>query len=174
MSAEIIKVYKQDVPPLRFIGKKYGDKDRVDGMYSKYWGEWDKNAWWDVVKKQCAIDIKNLYEGADTGIGLMREKEGELFEYWIGLFMPESTPVPEGFKYHDFERSTLGVCWIYGEMPEITGKERDCHKKLLENGYEVIKDPENALWFFERCIDPRFFIPDEKGKIILDICFFIK
>jgi hypothetical protein len=38
MSAEIIKTYKQEVPALRFIGKKYGDKDRIDGTFGKYWG----------------------------------------------------------------------------------------------------------------------------------------
>jgi len=37
MSAEIVKVYKQDVPALRFIGKKYGDIDRVNLMFHKQW-----------------------------------------------------------------------------------------------------------------------------------------
>jgi hypothetical protein len=43
MSAEIIKVYKQDVPSLRFIGKRYGDKDRVNRTFGKYWGDWHQN-----------------------------------------------------------------------------------------------------------------------------------
>ena len=174
MSVEIVKVYKQEVPALRFIGKKYRDSDRVNGSFGKYWGDWDKNGWWDIVKKQSVIDIKDLCEDLDAGIGLMREKNGEPFEYWIGLFMPEKTPVPEGFEYHDFNKMVLGVCWIHGKMPEILEKEKDCYAKLLNEGYEVINDKENILWFFERCVHPRFFTPDEKGEIILDICFYVR
>lgn len=36
--SEIIKVYRQSVPTLRFIGKKYGDSDRVNGTFGKQWG----------------------------------------------------------------------------------------------------------------------------------------
>ncbi len=35
MASKIIKVYRQEVPALRFIGKKYGDEDRVDEMFGK-------------------------------------------------------------------------------------------------------------------------------------------
>lgn len=29
--AEVIKVYKQSLPAMKFVGKKFGDQDRVDG-----------------------------------------------------------------------------------------------------------------------------------------------
>jgi hypothetical protein len=104
----------------------------------------------------------------------MRWKEGEPFEYWIGIFMPESTSVPDGFEYHDFPKTTLGVCWVYGKESEVYMQEKNCRKKLEENGHEVIKDKKNAYWFFERYGCPRFTTPDENGKIILDICHYLK
>jgi len=174
MSAEIIKVYKQDVPALRFIGKKYGDNDRVDGTFGKYWCEWHEKGWFELIEKQTNKDLKSIYEDGDAYIGLMRWKEGEPFEYWIGIFMPENTSVPAGYEYHDFPKATLGVCWVYGKEADVYMQEENCGKKLEENGYEVIKDNENAHWFLERYGCPRFTTPDEKDKIILDICHFIK
>lgn len=38
--AEVIKTYKQSMPATRFIGKKYGDEDRVNGFFSAKWGDW--------------------------------------------------------------------------------------------------------------------------------------
>jgi len=77
MNAEIIKVYKQDVPALRFIGEKYGDNDRVDGMFGKHWGDWYENGWFDIIEKQTDKNLKSIYEDADAHIGLMRKKTGK-------------------------------------------------------------------------------------------------
>jgi len=41
------------------------------------------------------------------------------FEYWIGIFMPENTSVPNGFIHHDFPKATLGVCWVHGQESEV-------------------------------------------------------
>jgi len=172
MSAEIIKVYRQEVPALRFIGKKYGDNDRVDGMFGKYWGDWNENGWFDILDKQTDKDMKSLFEDGDSPIGLMRDKNG-VFEYWIGKFLPENTSVPNGYDYYDFPKASHGVCWLYGEEHEICGLEGMCGKKLEEKGYKFIDDKENTIWCFER-YTPRLDTPDEKGKIILDICFYIK
>jgi predicted transcriptional regulator YdeE len=174
MSAEITKVYKQDVPTLRFIGKKYGNKDRVDGMFGKYWGDWHQNGWFSLLEKQANNDLKTIYEDGDAYIGLMRWKEGEPFEYWIGIFMPENTSVPDGFECHDFPKATLGVCWVHGKESEVFMQEENCMKKLEGDGHELMKDKENAYWFFERYACPRFTTPDENGKIILDICHYLK
>ena len=173
MSVEIVKVYKQEVPALRFIGKKYGDNDRIDGMFRKYWGDFFQNGWFDLIVKQTDKDLKLLFEDGDAAIGLMREKDGEPFEYWIGRFMPDKTPVPEGFEHKDFPKSTLGVCWLSGKEPEIYKKEAKCWEKLSENGYEGKFDSDGACWFMERYVGSRFE-PDEEGNIILDICFYVK
>jgi len=43
---------------------------------------------------------------------LMRCKDGEPFEYWIGMFMPANTVVPEGFAYVDFPQSLNEILQI--------------------------------------------------------------
>jgi hypothetical protein len=174
MSAGIIKTYKQEVPALRFIGKKYGDKDRVDGMFGKYWGDWHQNGWFGVLESQGNGNLKTIYEDGDAYIGLMRWKEGDPFEYWIGIFMPEETNVPDGYEYKDFPKTTLGVCWVYGNEGEVYMQESKCAKKLEEEGYKIVTDSSGAYWFFERYGCPRFTTADEKGKIILDICHYIE
>ena len=173
MDAEIIKVYRQQVPALRFIGKKYGNKDRVNGMFGKLWGDWFKNGWFDFLEKQIDRKLNSIYEDGDAYIGLMRDNNG-VFEYWIGIFMPENTPVPDGYEFHDFPKGAFGVCWLYGRESEVYGLESMCGKKLLEQGYEDTRDSENTVWCFERYACPRFTTPDDKGKIILDIGFFVK
>ncbi len=42
MAAEIIKVYKEHLPSLRLIGKRYTEADRV-GSFGHKWGEWFEN-----------------------------------------------------------------------------------------------------------------------------------
>ena len=167
MSAEITKVYTQDVPALRFIGKKYGDNDRVDGMFGKYWGDWFKNGWFDIIAKQTDQDLKTVYEDGDAYIGLMRDDNGQ-FEYWIGIFMPEGTLVPDGYEYYDFPKATLGVCWLHGKEEEVFCQEGRCGEKLEQAGYALTD------WCMERYCCPRFTTPDEDGKVILDICFYLK
>jgi hypothetical protein len=161
--AEIVKVYKQNVGNLKFIGKRYGDSDRVNGNFGAKWGEWFQNGWFDVVAKQIDGSLKDIYEDGEAQIGLMREKEG-VFEYWIGYFMPENTAVPEGFEYIDFPASNFGICWVYGKEEEIYFNEGKCGTRLGDDGFTVIND-----WCFERYACPRFTTPDEKGNIILDI-----
>jgi predicted transcriptional regulator YdeE len=128
MSTEIVKVYKQDVPALRFIGKKYGNNDRVNGMFGKHWEDWFQNGWFSIIEKQIDNDLKTIFEDGDAYIGLMRGEDAESFEYWIGIFMPSGTNVPEGYDYHDFPKSTLGVCWLHGKEPEVYKQEEKCLK----------------------------------------------
>ena len=46
---EIIKTYRQSIPALRFIGKKYGDSAHG---YGAMWGEWFEKGWFDIIVKQ--------------------------------------------------------------------------------------------------------------------------
>lgn len=55
MMVEIINVYRQSIPAMRFIGKKYGDSDRVDGGFGAKWGEWFGNGWFTAIEKQIGI-----------------------------------------------------------------------------------------------------------------------
>ena len=40
--AEIIKTFKENVPAMRFIGKKYPD-------FGGWWGDWFANGWFDEI-----------------------------------------------------------------------------------------------------------------------------
>ena len=169
--AEIIKVYKQSVGATRFVGKKYGDGDRVNGTFGAKWGEWFQNGWFDIIIKLFDGNLADIYEDGGSYIGLMRGEgtPDDPFEYWIGVFMPEGTAVPEGFDYVDFPAGNLGVCWIYGKEADVYMREGECGSRLKSEGFDA-----DSGWCFERYACPRFTTPDEKGNIILDICFYVK
>lgn len=171
---EIVKNYKQAIPATRFIGIKYGDEDRTNGSFASKWERWFETGRFEKLESLIKDDFRQAYEDFDAYVGLMRYKEGEKFEYWIGMFLPEGTMVPEGFEYVDFPESNLGVSWLHGQETEIFGKENECAKKLSEKGYEIVSDKNGAWWFFERYGCPRFTNPDESRKVILDICYFVK
>ena len=174
--AEVINVYKQVFPAARFIGKKYGDSDRVDGGFGPQWHEWFQNGWMAVLEPLSAglSDASVPENDAHAYIGLMRWKEDEPFEYWIGMFTPPNTPVPDGFGSVDFSVKTLGVCWLQGKDGDVFGKEDICAQKLIGAGHEIEVDASGAWWFFERYVDPRFTQPDAQGNHILDICHYVK
>jgi hypothetical protein len=113
-------------------------------------------------------------EDGDAYIGLEKYKKDEPFEYWIGMFMPANTPVPEGYVFRDFPKGSLGVCWVYGKEGEVFMQEENCMKKLAKEGYKFSSDENGFQWLFERYGCPRYTSPDEKGNIILDICFYVK
>jgi len=170
--AEIIKTYQQKVGELRFIGKRYGDEDREDGGFGAKWDEFFANNC-EVIEKLVSNPEETCEDGA-AYIGLMRWKEGEPFQYWIGMFMPPDTDVPEGYDFVQFPASVWGVCWLRGRMDELFGVEEPCAKKLGEEGMQVIADEQGAYWFFERYVCPRFTKEDEQGNRILDVVHFVK
>jgi len=168
--ADIIKAYRQSVGAMRFIGKKYLNGDRVNGFFGHKWDEWHMNGWFGAIEKQIGGSLKSVYEDGDAYIGLMREEHGNFdgFEYWIGIFTPENTAVPDGFEFIDFPKSELGVCWVYGNETEVFGLEGMCADRLTSDGYKIVTN-----WCFERYVCPRFTTPDENGKVVIDICFYI-
>lgn len=165
---EIIKVFREEIPAMRFIGKKYPD-------YSG-WGEWFANGWFDVVESSMGDTgrILSLWENGGAYVGLERRRDGKLLECWIGMFTPEGTEVPEGFGHIDFPKSNLGTCWIYGPEKETHGAVSGCRKALQDAGIEISADGEGAELSFENCLCPRFTTPDDKGNVILDYCYFVK
>lgn len=171
---EITRSYVQTVPAMRFIGIKYGDEDRVGGGFGQKWGEWFQNNLFQPLEALLTDEFKKEYEDTDAYIGLMRYKEGEPFQYWIGMFSSQGTEVPEGYGYVDIPASKLGVCWLHGPEGELYCKEDKCAERLMQEGQEIIADETGAWWFFERYGCPRFTTPDEEGKIILDICHYVK
>jgi predicted transcriptional regulator YdeE len=167
--SNIVKVYKETVPALRFIGKKYGDSDRVNGSFGAKWHEWFSNGWFGTLEKQYDGNLKDVFENSDSYIGLMRDDIDGIFEYWIGMFLPEGTTVPDGFASIEFPAGNLGVCWIFGKESEVFMHEGECADRLKAEGFGGLSD-----WCFERYVCPRFTDPDSEGRIILDICFYIE
>ena len=170
--AEVIRTYRQRIPATRFIGKKYTDADRVDGLFSAKWGEWFANGLFANIENASGYRT-DFFEDAGASIGMMRYKNGEPFQYWIGMFTPEGTAVPEGYQFLDLPARTLGVCWIRGAEPDIYGKDNLVMEAFKDNGIEPVTDEAGAFWFFERYCCPRFTTPDENGLVILDHCYYV-
>ena len=82
--AKIIRTYRQKVPAMRFIGRKYLDADRVDGTFAAHWGEWFKQGWFE--KLQSTFDPKALYEDGDATVGHALERRRAL-RVLIGVFV---------------------------------------------------------------------------------------
>lgn len=171
---KITRIYTQHFPARRFIGKKYGDPDRVNGGFGKQWGDFFENGWFEVIEKAAKSPVDEGFEDGGAYIGLMRCKDGDPFEYWVGMFLPPDTPVPDGFEERDFAEGELGIGWIYGPEWDLYGHESDVAAKLGEEGIKLKNDEAGACWFFERYACPRFTTPDEEGNVILDIGFFVE
>jgi len=166
--AEIIKVFKEEIPALRFIGKKYPN-------FGPMWGEWFANGWFDILEKAMGgvKSITAIWENGGGYVGLERRAEGQPFEYWIGMFTPVSTLIPEGFVGVDFFDVSLGTCWIYGTEKAVHNT-KACKGAIIDAGLEIWEDENGGVWSFENCICPRYTTSDEHGNIIMDYCYFIK
>ena len=164
--AEIMKVFRETIPAMRFIGKKYDN--------FVFWEEWWENGWFDLLESNMdgTDKILSIWENGAGYIGVERRAEGQPFEYYIGMLTPENTPVPEGFLSIDFANLDLGTCWIYGREDEVHDTSA-CAQKITEQGMKIWQDENGAVWSFENCLCPRFTTPDENGNVILDYCYFI-
>lgn len=165
---EIIKVYRENVPAMRFIGKKYPG-------FGGWWGEWFANGWFDVIESAMGGtgSILKIWENGGGYVGLERRCADQLLEYWIGMFAPADTSVPEGFDSVDFPAAGLGTCWLYGKEDGIhdTG---GCAPALRSIGLAFWKDSAGGVWSFENCLCPRYTTPDAEGNIIMDYCCFVE
>jgi hypothetical protein len=90
---EIIKIYKESLPSLKLIGKKYTDQDRdqYGSFGSKWCNEWFANGLFKKIES-----LKNIDVEAGSYLGVMRNNQGK-FEYWIGMFFEENVVTPLGF-----------------------------------------------------------------------------
>lgn len=168
--AEITKFYREPMPAARFIGKKYTDADRKNGYFIDQWQQWITEGWFLPLSGF----IKGWdFDGSDVPIGLMRFKEGEPNEYWIGRFFPPLHTVPEGYLSVDFPAGMLGVCWVRAKGLELYRQEGLCLPTLEQEKAELVVDGEGAFWLFERYEFPRSRTPDEEGCLTLDYCFYI-
>lgn len=165
--AEIIKIFKEDIPDMRFIGKKYYEF----GHWDEFWA----NNWFGLLETTMGgtEEILKIWENGGGYVGLEHRTPDAPFEYWIGMFAPIETTVPDGFEYVDFSEIALGTCWIYGEEHNVHDTSA-CQIALCQNDMIIWQYAKGGTWSFENCLCPRYTTPDDNGKIILDYCYFVE
>lgn len=145
-------------------GLRYTEADRKNGSFSHKWAEWFSQGLFAPLE-QAPRDPDGFLDG--SYVGAMRMADGG-FEYWIGMFLPQDAPVPEGYEHMDLPEETCALFWIYGSESsgELYGMSAEalCQAELDRRGW-VRKD---AGWHFERYNCPRFTTPDAQGNVILD------
>ncbi|HAQ56615.1 MAG TPA: hypothetical protein DCR44_04370 [Acholeplasmatales bacterium] len=164
MGMKIVNCYRERMDASRFIGRKYDDSNRdATGGFGTKWGEWFDGGLFSPLEK-LTIDTP---EGASY-IGLMRC--APKFQYWIGVFCPAKTAVPEGYESLDFPAIDLSVSWVKGkqENGEIYGAK--VHEASVAAGRAIGLEQVKEPWYFERYCEPRFNHKDAAGDIILDYC----
>ena len=168
---KILKVYREHMPSVKLIGKRFQNQDRDEhGTFAAYWQQSFQEGWFDILK-ECKI-IPGISEDY---LGMMRALNGmEHFEYWIGAFMAPDSQIPKGFEAADIPEGDVGICWLYGSEKgkELysEGASNLTMAALKENGMMFSE----TGWFFERYNCPRFTAPDEQGNVILDIGAYLK
>ena len=168
--AAIIKVYKQTVPAMRFIGKNYGSGHHPD------WGDAFHSGVFEKIEKASGGEKSHtLYEDADAYLGLYyRNSETDGYDGWVGMFAFPDTEVPEGLGSIDFPEQSLGICWIYGTLDEVYHLVSQCPDVIKSTGIRIQSDEKGYIGFFERDQCPRMTTPDKSGNIILDYGYFVE
>lgn len=138
-SYAIIKCYRQPFPKCRFIGVRYRNSDRVDGGFGEQWDQFHANDRFKPLEALLTDEFKSEYEDWDAYVAL--EKNGvnapdEYYEYWIGMFVPENSAVPDGYGYVDLSYDNAGICWIKGTMDSVFCHEDECYYALQERRHD--------------------------------------
>lgn len=167
---EIIKVYKEKLPDVKLVGKRYTNKDRDEsGTFASQWQQCFREGWPEILKQSKGIPVVS-----DDLVGAVRMagNNGD-FEYWIGALLAADAEAPNGFESVKIPAGEVGVCWLYGndKNGELYSMEASnlSMAAINEKGWKFSE----AGWFFERYNCPRFTVPDEKGHVILDICAYL-
>lgn len=163
--AEIIRVYEEAMPACRFVGQRHPARE---GGYAAQWEEWFGAGRTDALLPLADEAWRAAFPGADSLLGLMRVKDGELLEYWIGLCLPPETEPPEGFGFLDLGAARLGVCWLKGREPDIYRHADECLSRMALAGLLPAQSPGGETLLMERYQHPRFTQPDAEGRRILD------
>ncbi len=154
MSVKILEVKRESFPAARLIEKKY--------EHGPNWGEWWQNDWFSVLEQK-----ERLSMNGDAYIGAVHIVDG-MPEYWIGMFFPVDTEVPEGFDCVDMEALEYAVCYLYDKEGSGDFYSMETHEMCLEELKSLGLKRKEDDWCFERYNCPRFTTPDEAGNVILD------
>lgn len=93
--AEIVKCYRRRYRRFALSANATANDDRTTAASVCSGTEWHQNGYFEPLEAALG-DPKALYEDGDAYIGLMRWKEGEPFQYWIGMFLPAGAAVRQG------------------------------------------------------------------------------
>ena len=154
MSVKILEVKRESFPAARLIGKKY--------EHGPNWGEWWQKDWFSVLEQK-----ERLPMNGDAYIGAVHIVDG-MPEYWIGMFFPVDTEVPEDFDFVDMEALEYAVCYLYDKEGSGDFYSMETHEMCLEELKSLGLKRKEDDWCFERYNCPRFTTPDEAGNVILD------
>ncbi len=149
---KILNISKEDMPPLRLIGKRYNGNVN----FRTKWKEWHENDWFN--------DLGKTNHCNESYIGAKRIVNGML-EYWIGMFSLPETEVPDGFEYADIDAVNCAVFRLYGKPLKLTSFET--HNLCLDElpKYNMIRYEDH--WCFE-CFEKIFDFIDTERNIIID------
>lgn len=167
--AEIIKTYEEFAPAARFVGRKYGDSDRINGTFAHIWEDWLQSGRFESLRSLMDTGFAESFPEAGSPIGLMRFMENESFEYWVGMFLQPDAAVPEGFEPLDAPETRQAVCLIRGAEPDIYFETEHALAALRGSGYEPLPDTEGFLWVQERYQEERFLEQRPDGLKTLDL-----
>lgn len=162
---KIIKTYREEIPGVVLIGRRYTEADRQGGSFGQKWGACFGDGTFETLEKLGGQEPGTACDGSYFGW----MKCCTDLEYWIGMLFPSGTEVPEGFASMAIPAGAYGICWLYGK--EDTGElyGMDAHTRAA-NAIEQsgLKTKDGILFSFERYNCPRFTTPDEQGNVILD------
>lgn len=93
---KIIKVFKEEIPTLRFIGKKYDNFG--------HWDEWWENGWFDLLEQTMGGPEKVLavWENGGGYIGVERRADGAEWSFENCLCPRYTTPGEQGNVILDY------------------------------------------------------------------------
>jgi len=168
----IKKMYRQNLPALRFVGKKYTGNPTPWNILDLL-DNWQIHNMFYDIEKRADIDYKTFFDGGDSYISLVKKNDDGVFEHWMGMFMPQGTEVPQGYDMIDFPEMTISVCRMYGKRNEIIDYDTECRNKLAEDCFDLKNENLGSQCYFRRFNWHRFFEEDIYGKRLLDYCYFV-
>ncbi len=151
-NVKILRIYKEVLPSLRFIGKRYNGNIN----FLSKWKELHGNDWFNVLSKA------NPYN--EAYIGGKRIVNGML-EYWIGMLFLPNTKVPDEFEYVDIDFVNCATFTLYGKPLKVISFET--HNLCLDELEKYSMKRYEDHWCFE-CFKNRYDIIDTERNIIID------
>lgn len=164
--AEFLQLEVNDLPTVVVVGKEIRYS-----MEALMQGDNRLGALWDTcfssnIFAPLEAQPDYVYDSAYVGAMLDWDKGDGDFTYICGIMMREGVQVPEGYACHKLDATKIAVGWIRGT--DVSDVCSNAHEQtelaLKEKGY----DCSNMEWCMEVYNCPRFTVPDESGRIILD------